>query len=93
MLVSVDSGKGSRTIAVKPVNVKGMTMQLNCQGEGTISIAIEPISEEQEGPCMANDVNFMSETGHDPEERTIRSVVVKAPPNVRWTLTIGRYWP
>ncbi|MEU8823768.1 hypothetical protein [Streptomyces sp. NPDC048636] len=91
VLVSVDSAKGSRTIKVKPVTVNGLSWQLNCQGEGDISISMGSALEEQEGPCGGGDVNFMAGSEHGPESRTIRSVVIKAPAHVRWSLTIGRY--
>ncbi|WP_435242175.1 hypothetical protein [Streptomyces cucumeris] len=90
VLIGVGPVKGNRTIKAKPVALKGVTWQLNCQGEGTISIAVEPFSSEREGPCQVRDVGFMGEGGHGPETKTLRSVVVKAPATVRWTLTVAR---
>ncbi|MER7811212.1 hypothetical protein [Streptomyces sp900116325] len=88
VLLSVASRKGNAELPLtKEVGVGRLAIQVNCQGEGTIKVSVEPVGLSFPLECVEQEVSSTYNEIILKRSRSEGSVRVEAPSGVRWALT------
>ncbi|MFJ8847599.1 hypothetical protein ACIRFF_32395 [Streptomyces cyaneofuscatus] len=89
VLLSVASRSGSAELPLtKKIGVGLLAIQVNCQGEGTLEITIDPTGISFPLECVEKEVSSTYNEIHLKRARAEGTVRVKVPSDVRWALTV-----
>ncbi|WP_405891148.1 hypothetical protein OG612_04730 [Streptomyces sp. NBC_01527] len=88
MLLSVASRKGNAALPLtKEIGIGRLAIQVNCQGEGTIEVSVEPVGLSFPLECVEQEVSSTYNEIILKRARSEGTVRVEAPSSVRWALT------
>ncbi|MFJ7945767.1 hypothetical protein ACIQ6K_19265 [Streptomyces sp. NPDC096354] len=88
VLLSVASRKGNAELPLtKEIGVGRLVIQVNCQGDGTIEVSVEPVGLSFPLECVVQEVSSTYNEIILKRARSEGSVRVEAPSGVRWALT------
>ncbi|MGW5277037.1 hypothetical protein ACWEQP_31755 [Streptomyces sp. NPDC004044] len=88
VLLSVASRKGNAELPLaKEIGVGRLAIQVNCQGDGTIEVSVEPVGLSFPLECVEGEVSSTYNEIILKRARSEGSVRVEAPSGVRWALT------
>ncbi|MEU2155419.1 hypothetical protein ABZ532_10455 [Streptomyces sp. NPDC019396] len=86
-VVQAASRTGNATLPLKPIGTGKLAVQVNCQGKGTLTVAISPIGLSFPLTC-GNEVNSIYDQIHLKRARAEAATIqITAPSTVRWALT------
>ncbi|WP_415957776.1 hypothetical protein [Streptomyces sp. 021-4] len=89
MLLSVASQSGNAQLPLaEKIGVGLVAIQVNCQGDGTLEVAMEPVGISFPLECVEKEVSSTYNEIHLKRARAEGTVQVKAPSGVRWALTV-----
>lgn len=88
VLLSTASRKGNAEIPLtKEIGAGMLAIQVNCQGNGTVEVAVEPVGLSFPLKCVDEEVSSAYNEVHLKRARSQGTVRVTAPSTVRWALT------
>ncbi|MGW6902174.1 hypothetical protein [Streptomyces sp. NBC_00624] len=88
VLLSVASRKGNAELPLtKKIGVGRLAIQVNCQGDGTLEVSVEPVGLSFPLECVEQEVSSTYNEIILKRARSGGSVRVEAPSGVRWALT------
>lgn len=87
-LLSVSSRTGNATLPLgKKVTQGRVGIQVNCLGEGTLTVSLVPVGLDFPLTCVDGEVSSTYNEIHLKEPRDEAAVQITAPSTVRWALT------
>ncbi|WP_406268543.1 hypothetical protein OHT93_14390 [Streptomyces sp. NBC_00191] len=89
VLLSAASRKGNAALPLKGRTGAGrLAIQVNCQGEGTMTVAVEPVGLSFPLKCVGYEVSSTYNEISLKRARNEGSVHITAPSTIRWALTV-----
>ncbi|MEW2060879.1 hypothetical protein AB0899_08910 [Streptomyces sp. NPDC007002] len=89
VLLSVASRKGNAQLPLnEDIGAGRLAIQVNCQGQGKIQIAIDPTGLSFPLDCVEKEVSSTYNEVHLKRERKEGTVRVTAPAGIRWAVTV-----
>ncbi|MFD7610132.1 hypothetical protein [Streptomyces sp. NPDC059828] len=86
-VVQAASRTGNATLPLKPIGTGKLAVQVNCQGKGTLTVAVAPIGLSFPLTC-GNEVNSVYNQIHLKRARAEAAAIqITAPTTVHWALT------
>ncbi|MFF2847478.1 hypothetical protein ACFVT5_14240 [Streptomyces sp. NPDC058001] len=67
-----------------------LSVLVNCQGEGTLTVELEPVGLSFPLECVTEEVSSIYNEMRLKQPRKKGTVSVTAPSTVRWSLTVGQ---
>ncbi|MFI9624744.1 hypothetical protein [Streptomyces sp. NPDC052042] len=89
-LAQVASAKGNREIDLGQISARPLSVLVNCQGEGTLTVRVQPMGLSFPLECVDHEVNSTYNELRLKRAREHGTVTVTAPSTVRWAMTIGQ---
>ncbi|MFJ6574135.1 hypothetical protein ACIQNU_42770 [Streptomyces sp. NPDC091292] len=89
-LTEVASAKGNRVMEIGEIQAQPLSVLVNCQGEGTLTVELEPVGLSFPLECVAEEVSSTYNEMRLKQPRKKGTVSVTAPSTVRWSLTVGQ---
>ncbi|MFF9076794.1 hypothetical protein ACF1BP_11510 [Streptomyces sp. NPDC014735] len=88
VLLSVASRNGNAELPLtKEIGAGMLALQVNCQGNGTLEVAVDPVGLSFPLKCVDEEVSSTYNEVHLKRARSEGTVRVTAPSTVRWALT------
>ncbi|MGV9254952.1 hypothetical protein [Streptomyces sp. NPDC003697] len=88
-LVRVASAKGNRQMELGKIAAEPLSVLVNCQGKGTLTVKVRPMNLTFPLTCVAEEVSSTYNELRLATPRNGATVEVTAPSTVRWSLTVG----
>ncbi|MEV1049031.1 hypothetical protein [Streptomyces sp. NPDC049916] len=89
VLLSTAARKGNAELPLsKAIGAGRLAIQVNCQGQGKIQVAINPTGLSFPLDCVAKEVSSTYNEIHLKRQREEGTVRVTAPAGIRWALTV-----
>lgn len=88
--------EAANAVGNREMDIKGglkagpLSVMVNCQGEGELTVRVEPAGLRFPLKCVAGEVSSTYNQLNLKHTRTRGTVNVTAPPSVRWAITVGR---
>ncbi|MEU5090645.1 hypothetical protein [Streptomyces sp. NPDC021356] len=89
-LAQVASVKGNREIELGHIAAQPLSVMVNCQGKGTLTVEVRPMRLSFPLECVAGEVSSTYNELKLKKSRDQGVVYVTAPSSVRWSLTVGQ---
>ncbi|MEU1302438.1 hypothetical protein [Streptomyces shenzhenensis] len=89
-LAQVASVEGSRELELGHITTQPLSVVVNCQGKGTLTVEVRPMGLGFPLECVASEVSSTYNELRLKESRDNGVVSVSAPSSVRWSLTVGQ---
>ncbi|MFB7912386.1 hypothetical protein [Streptomyces sp. NPDC056061] len=88
VLLSVASRDGNAELPLtKKIGAGMLAIQVNCQGKGTLNVAVDPVGLSFPLECVDEEVSSTYNEVHLKRARSEGTVRITAPSTVRWALT------
>ncbi|GAA0615985.1 hypothetical protein GCM10010394_52570 [Streptomyces crystallinus] len=88
VLTSVNSRNGNAELPLGKIHSGRLAVQVNCQGSGKISVAIDPSGLSFPLECVAAESSSTYNEVHLKTDRSEGALHITAPSTVRWALTV-----
>ncbi|MFF0227094.1 hypothetical protein [Streptomyces sp. NPDC004629] len=89
-LTQVASAKGNRELELGHITTQPLSVLVNCQGQGTLTVEVRPMGLSFPLECAAGEVSSTYNELRLKKSRENGVVSVTAPSSVRWSLTVGQ---
>ncbi|MFF2848862.1 hypothetical protein ACFVT5_21410 [Streptomyces sp. NPDC058001] len=89
-LTEVASAKGNRVMEIGELQAQQLSVLVNCQGEATLTVELEPVGLSFPLECVTEEVSSIDNEMRLNQPRKKGTVSVTAPSTVRWSLTVGQ---
>ncbi|MFF7145834.1 hypothetical protein ACFZB5_32310 [Streptomyces nodosus] len=89
-LAQAASAKGNGELELGHITAQPLSVLVNCQGKGTLTVEVRPMGFRFPLECVASKVNTTYNELHLKQPREQGVVSVTAPSSVRWSLTVGQ---
>ncbi|MGW4728080.1 hypothetical protein ACWEQC_02555 [Streptomyces shenzhenensis] len=89
-LTQVASAKGNRELELGHITTQPLSVLVNCQGKGTLTVEVRPMGLSFPLECVASEVSSTYNELRLKKARENGVVSVTAPSSVRWSLTVGQ---